>query len=88
MSFEVKINKSVDKNITKLPQNIRKKFNVLLEDLRDKGPILKNWPNFSSIGTDKYHCHLAYHWVACWRCEKKSIVIEVYYAGSREKAPY
>ena len=80
--------KSVDKNIKKLPENIKKKFTVLLEDLKDKGPILKNWPNFSTIGTNKFHCHLAYHWVACWQFEKKSIIIEVYYAGSREKAPY
>ena len=88
MSFKVKTTKQVEKNIKKLPENIKKKFNVLLEDLRDKGPILKNWKNFSAIGTNKYHCHLAYHWVACWRCEKKSIIIEVYYAGSREGAPY
>jgi hypothetical protein len=26
--------------------------------------------------------------VACWSCRKNRIVIEVYYVGSREKAPY
>ncbi len=88
MSYKVLTTKHVEKNIKKLPENIKKKFNVLLEDLRDKGPILSNWYNFCAIGPKKYHCHLAYHWVACWRCEKKSIIIEVYYAGSREKAPY
>jgi mRNA-degrading endonuclease RelE of RelBE toxin-antitoxin system len=88
MPFTVMTTKSVDKNINKLPENIKKKFVVLVEDLHDKGPILKNWKNFSEIGKNKYHCHLGYHWVACWRFEKKSIVIEVYYAGSREKAPY
>jgi hypothetical protein len=31
---------------------------------------------------------LAQRWVACWRWEKGEIEIEVYYAGSREKAPY
>jgi hypothetical protein len=35
-----------------------------------------------------YHCHLAYKWVACWKHEKSTIIIEVYYAGSRENAPY
>lgn len=88
MRFEVKTTKSVNKNIEKLPENIKMKLVALLEDLRDSGPIQKNWSNFSQIGQNKYHCHLAYHWVACWYCEKKSIVIEVYYAGSREKAPY
>ena len=35
---------------------------------------------------NEYHCHLSYHWVACWRHEKETIEIEVYYAGSRENA--
>ncbi len=36
----------------------------------------------------EYHCHLTYRYGACWSCEKDEIEIEVYYAGSREKAPY
>jgi hypothetical protein len=32
--------------------------------------------------------HLLHKWVACWYWEKKSIVIEVNYVGSRENAPY
>ncbi len=31
---------------------------------------------------------LAHKWVACWKHEKNTIIIEVYYAGSRENAPY
>lgn len=31
---------------------------------------------------------LFYRFVACWTCRKNEIVIEVYYVGSREKAPY
>jgi hypothetical protein len=37
---------------------------------------------------DEYHCHLAHKWVACWRIREGEIEIEVYYAGSRENAPY
>lgn len=88
MSYIVKTTKNVDKNINKLPENIKKKLVALIDDLRDDGPIRKDWNNFSMIGENKYHCHLAYHWVACWHYEKESIIIEVYYAGSREKAPY
>ena len=40
------------------------------------------------LSETEYHCHLAYSWVACWRHEKYTITIEVYYAGSRENAPY
>jgi hypothetical protein len=46
------------------------------------------WQNYSKLGENEYHCHLTYHYVACWRHEKETITIEVYYAGSREDAPY
>lgn len=72
----------------KMPLKINEKMNVLLKDLKDKGPIRKEWPNFSELGENHYHCHLTYKWIACWKYEKNSIVIEVYYAGSREDAPY
>ena len=38
--------------------------------------------------SNEYHCHLWYSWVAYWRVENEAMEIEVYYAGSREKAPY
>jgi len=86
--FSVKIKKKVLKNTKKIPLNIQQKFWELIQDLRTDGPIQNDWPNYSELGKNEYHCHLAYHWVCCWRYEKDSIIIEVYYAGSREKAPY
>ncbi len=86
--FIIKITKTVDKNLKKLPKNIQEKFVLLLNDLKDTGPIQPNWANFSKLGQNKYHCHLTYKYVACWRWETGSIIVEVYYAGSREKAPY
>ncbi len=71
-----------------MPEKIKQKMYILTDDLIEKGPIRKEWANFSKLGENKYHCHLSYKWVACWRCEKESILIEVYYAGSRENAPY
>lgn len=78
----------LEKRIIKCPQYIQQKFGVLVEDLKNKGPIQKGWSNFSELKKDVYHCHLDYHWVAVWHCEKDSIVVEVTYVGSREKAPY
>lgn len=86
--FEVRVKKSVLKSIAKMPEKTQKKLTTLLKDLRDKGPIRAEYPNFSSLGKDNYHCHLEYKWVACWKWEKDTIIIEVYYAGSRENAPY
>jgi len=72
----------------KMPVKEQKLFANLVEDLELKGPIRTEWPNFSKLGKNEYHCHLSYSWVACWREEGQQMEIEVYYAGSREKAPY
>ena len=71
-----------------MPLLIQKKLFALAANLKETGPIRQDWPNFSEIGKNEYHCHLSHKWVACWRYEKKSIIIEVYYVGSRENAPY
>ncbi len=86
--FEVIVRKGTLKRIQKLPKNIQFVFDSLVDDLIEKGPVRSEWPNFGKLGKNEYHCHLSYKWVACWRYEKDSILIEVYYAGSRENAPY
>jgi len=88
MKYEIKIKKKALRGLEKLPENVRKLLFLLVEDLKADGPIQKSWRNFSSLGKDKYHCHLNYRYVVCWTCHKGEIVIEVYYVGSREKAPY
>ena len=86
--YKVIIHKKALKNIAKLPLQIQKKLKYLAMDLQNKGAMQPHWANFSKIGENEYHCHLAHKWVACWRHEKNTIIIEVYYAGSRENAPY
>ena len=86
--YEIYFKKRVLKQIEELPEMIQKKLAVLIDDLREKGPIRTEWQNFSKLEKSKYHCHLSHKWVMCWQCENKSIIIEVYYAGSRENAPY
>jgi len=72
----------------KAPEEVFILFGQLLADLTEKGPVQPAWPNYSKLGKDRYHCHLAYRWVACWYHAANSVLIEVYYAGSREDAPY
>jgi hypothetical protein len=88
MKFEVIWKRKIGKQVLVMPEAEQKKFALLVKDLENKGPIQKEWRNFSDLGKNKYNCHLSFHWVACWYCEKNSIVVEVSYAGSREKAPY
>ena len=86
--YKIIVKKKVLKLIKKLPKDIQEKLLWLIEDLKHLGPIQINWPNYSKLSNDNFHCHLSYKLVACWSCAEKSIVIEVYYAGSRKKAPY
>jgi hypothetical protein len=88
MSFRVIVRKKVEKALDDLPEKIQGKFWVLVKELRLLGPIRGNWPNFSKLGSAKYHCHLDASWVACWHRENAGIDIEVYYVGSRKDAPY
>ena len=86
--YTVTWKKKTDRSFKKLPPGEQKKLYILIQDLQDKGPYREEWPNYSPLGDNAYHCHLSYNWVACWYWEKRTIRIEVTYAGSREKAPY
>jgi len=86
--FTVRVKKSALKRISRAPESVQILFDELAEDLKAKGPLQPEWPNFSRLAEGRYHCHLKYSWVACWSYEKDSVEIEVYYAGSREDAPY
>jgi len=77
------------KQLQKLPTREKEIFGALLRDLASQGPVQAGWPNYSKLGKDLYHCHLSYKWVACWELKDKELrLIEIYYAGSRENAPY
>lgn len=85
---EVRVSRRVLRRIERLPERIQDKFRLLAEELRDSGPIQRGWSNFSDLGKGRYHCHLTHSYVACWKHEKGTSVIEVYYVGSRQGAPY
>jgi hypothetical protein len=86
--YIVTIKNRVLKNIKSMPIRIQEQMTLLIDDLEAGGPVRSDWKNYSSLGDGSHHCHLSYRWVACWSCENNSIEIEVYYAGSRENAPY
>lgn len=88
--WQVEIKKKVARGIQKLPKNIQERAATLVQDLKKNGFYPgKKWNNFSSLGENRYHCHLTYSYVACWEeIDGKLRIIEVYYVGSREDAPY
>ncbi len=87
---QITIKKNVKKSLKKLPSGILDRLALLIEHLEQKGVNPgKLWSNFSKLRKNQYHCHLTYSYVACWEDKGGKIqVIEVYYVGSRENAPY
>lgn len=87
--WSVSFTSKAAKQVGKLSKREKEIFAALLRDLVARGPVLPDWPNYSKLGGKLYHCHLNYKWVACWELKDKELrLIEIYYAGSRENAPY
>lgn len=90
--WTVEFTNKTDKNIKSLPENVKIKLLLLVKSIEKSGPMQHRWPNFSKLSDARYHCHLKKGnptYVACWQVTDKKIkLIEVYYAGTHEKAPY
>ena len=80
------------KAFKKLQQRIQEQVVLLVNEIRVMGPVRGNWPHFSKLRRDEYHCHIKRGrptYVVCWRViSKKLNTVEVYYVGTHEKAPY
>jgi hypothetical protein len=98
MKWKVVYGRKAAKTIVskKTPSIIKAAMQALYLELEELGPGRINWPNYKKLsgnkkGIDKRHCHLKKGkptWVCCWKVEKEQIIIEVYYVGTHEKAPY
>ena len=92
MQWQVKLTSKADKQAGRLPRNIRDRLYMLMEEIRQTGPVRGNWPNYSKLASGGHHCHLKKGkptYVAVWEEREKEIrLIEVIYAGTHEKAPY
>lgn len=97
MSWKIEFTRAANKQLKKLPMRALEALRLLVEDLKNNGPYPgKNWPNYSKLkgskNEDKRHCHLIRGnptYVSCWAVvDKKTKIIEVYYVGTHEKAPY
>lgn len=94
MDWKVDFKKSAQKNAQKLPKQIFGDLQLLVREIEVAGPLRHNWKNFGKLrGTDNcYHCHIQQGkptYVVCWEViDKKIKIVEVYYVGTHEKAPY
>ena len=96
MVWEVRIHRKAAKQMRSLPVDVRAVLLLLMRDLAENGPCPQaNWKNYGKIkasAQDKRHCHILKGrptYVCCWEVVDKTLkILEVYYAGTHEKAPY
>jgi len=92
MKWTVTEHRNLQRHIRGLPEKVQNILIALKKELETDGPIRGNWPNFSALSNNRYHCHLKKGhptYVAIWKVTNKEIkLIEVTYAGTHEKAPY
>ncbi len=91
MIRDVRITKRAEKKINKLPQSIKLILFLLIREIEEYGPIRGNWKNYGKLSKTKHNCHIKAGrptYVACWEEVEEKYIIEVYYVGTHEKAPY
>ena len=82
------------KQLMKLNPEVRLIVTALAAELAVKGPMVPGWKNFGKLRGkgNCFHCHLKSGrptYVACWEViDKKIKIMEIYYVGTHEKAPY
>jgi mRNA-degrading endonuclease RelE of RelBE toxin-antitoxin system len=82
----------------KLPESLTSRLLDLTWDLEHKGPVQREWSHYSPLGKakgvpgDSHHCHIKNGrptYVVCWQVVNKKIkIIEIFYVGTHENAPY
>lgn len=98
MLWTVEFSHKAAKQTNGLKVNLLATLDLLVADLQQFGPAPgKQWPNYSKLKGyskhfDKRHCHLIKGkptYVCCWEVVNKKVkIIEIYYVGTHEKAPY
>ncbi len=96
MEWSVQFTKKAAKQVKVLTKKVVIVLQVLIHDLQKNGPSLgPGWANYGKLHGKKKedirHCHLikgSPTYVCCWRVFKSEKIIEVFYVGTHEKAPY
>jgi hypothetical protein len=94
VGWNVQFTKKSAKLLLELPEAIQNQMDFLRREIEVTGPMQPGWKNFGKLkgSPNLYHCHLKSGrptYVVCWAVADKNIrLIEVYYVGTHEKAPY
>jgi hypothetical protein len=96
MKWIVQFTGKAAKQVRLLDQRAILALQVLVDNLQSNGPAPgSHWHNYGKLHgrkqEDRRHCHLIKGnptYACCWKVNKLEKLIEVYYVGTHEKAPY
>lgn len=94
MSWTVCFTKRAAKQLRELPEIVQNQVDLLRSEIQVTGPMQPAWRNFGRLkgSPHQYHCHVKSGrptYVVCWQVTDKQVqIVEVYYVGTHEKAPY
>jgi len=97
MQWTICFSNKAKKQAQRLSERVLLVLRLLVQDLQSKGSTAgSRWPNYGKLKgkrkRDLRHCHLTKGkstYVCCWEViDKKQKIIEVYYVGTHEQAPY
>ena len=94
MTWMITTTSKARKQIGLMPEGVRANYAALAKELELLGPYRANWKHFGKLVGSKslFHCHITSGrptYVACWEVLDKRIhLVEVYYVGTHENAPY
>ncbi len=92
VKWAVIFHRQVVKALPTLPEAVCARFGVLSREIEELGPVRGNWKNYGKLLKNQHHCHLRAGrptYVACWEVlDLEKRIVEVYYVGTHEKAPY
>jgi mRNA-degrading endonuclease RelE of RelBE toxin-antitoxin system len=94
--WQVAFSPKAMKQMLALDAGIQELIYALAREIEQLGPIRGNRKNYGRLRQgkkeEKHHCHVKTGkptYVVCWEVtDKKARIVEVYYAGTHEKAPY
>lgn len=98
-NWTVKLTGRVEKALRRLSGEVQDALIALITEMQLVGPVPgEGWKNFGplkkkpGIPDNAYHCHLKKGrptYVTCWFVvDKREKIIEVFYVGTHENAPY
>lgn len=91
-TWKVALSNRAEKQISRLPVNVKTQLYFLLAEIEQSGPVRGAWPNYGKLSKTLHHCHIKSGkpcYVAVWEVTDNEIrLIEVKYVGTHENAPY